>query len=232
MISKEIVQIERTTFSINGKNIKFRFSELPNDMKMLAFLAGELPNSATFCSTFANVSQSDMTDVNKTVGSNPSNAWRPWDYDDRKVVALKVKDLKNKMANRKLAEKTKRTKITKFIADNKSRQEFEPLIGRLIDKAHVDPLHVKNNACQLLHQELMYESIKKSSLESISKFENVPINCPFSNFVCALQTKCRLSRLAKKLLDGLMKPKQKANIFTTDSQGGILACCFITSCIS
>ena len=73
----------------------------------------------------------------------------PWDYDERKVVALKVKDLKNKMTERKLTEKTNRTKITKFIPDNKSSQEFDPLIGRLIDKAHVDPLHVKNNACKL-----------------------------------------------------------------------------------
>ena len=210
MISKQIVQIEQTTFSINSKNIKFRFSELPNDMKMLAFLAGELPNSATYFSTFANVSQSDMTDVNKTFGSNPNNAWRPWDYDDRIVVALKVKDLKNKMAKRKLAEKTKQTKITTFIANNKSRQEFEPMIGRLIDKAHVDPLHVKNNACQLLHQELMYESIKKSSPE---KFENVPIHCPFSNFVCALQTKCRLSRLAKKIIRWFNETKAEGKHF-------------------
>ena len=130
-ISKQIIQIERTTFSINGKNIKFRFSELPNDMKMLAFLAGELPNSATYYSTFANVSQSDMTDVNKTFGSNPNNAWWPWDYDDRIVVALKVKELKNKMAKRKLAEKTKRTKITKFIADNKSRQDLNLWLANL-----------------------------------------------------------------------------------------------------
>ena len=213
MISKQIVEIEQTTFSINNKNIKFRFSELPNDMKMLAFLAGELPNSATYFSTFANVSQSDISDVNKTFGSNPSNDWKPWDYEGRKAVALKVKNFKNKMAKSKLAEKTKRTKITKFIADNKSRQEFEPRIGRLISKAHVDPLHVKNNACQLLHQELMYESIAKSSLGSVSKFENIPINCPFSNFVSALQTKCHLSRLANKVIRWFNETKAEGKQF-------------------
>lgn len=76
MISKQIVDIEQSTFSINNRNIKFKFSELPNDMKILAFLAGELPNSATYFSTFGNVSQSDISDVSKTFGSNPCNDWR------------------------------------------------------------------------------------------------------------------------------------------------------------
>ena len=128
MISKQIVEIEQSTFSINNRNIKFKFSKLPNDMKMLAFLAGELPNSATYFSTFGSVSQSDISDVNETFGSNPSNDWRPWDYEGRKTIASKVKSFKNKMAKTKLAEKTKRTKITKFIPENKSRQEFEPRI--------------------------------------------------------------------------------------------------------
>jgi hypothetical protein len=35
------------------------FAELPNDMKMLAFLAGELTNSATYFSTFADVKVSE-----------------------------------------------------------------------------------------------------------------------------------------------------------------------------
>jgi hypothetical protein len=37
--------------TINGNivNVRFKFSELPNDMKMLAFLAGELNNNAKFC---------------------------------------------------------------------------------------------------------------------------------------------------------------------------------------
>ena len=59
----------------------------------------------------------------------------------------------------------------------------------------------------------MYESIKKSSLESISKFENVPINCPFSNFVCALQTKCCFSRLPKKIIRWFNETKAEGKHF-------------------
>jgi hypothetical protein len=46
MITKEIDGIEKVSFNINNMVIKFKFAELPNDMKMLAYLAGELPNSA------------------------------------------------------------------------------------------------------------------------------------------------------------------------------------------
>jgi len=42
----EMEQIEKSTFNINVTIIKFKFSEFPSNMKMLAFLAGELPNNA------------------------------------------------------------------------------------------------------------------------------------------------------------------------------------------
>ena len=63
--------------------------------------------------------------------------------------------------------KTKRLKssyqftTTEFIAKSKSRQEFVPLVGPLIDKAHVEPLHVKNNAWQYSFRCLLKEAIGK-----------------------------------------------------------------------
>ena len=59
MVCKQIVDLEGCIFEINGLHVSFHFEELPNDMKMqamLAMLGGELSNSATFFSTFANVS--------------------------------------------------------------------------------------------------------------------------------------------------------------------------------
>ena len=56
----DISDLEKTTFTVNCNgtpvDVKFRISKLPNDMKMLSFLAGELSNSATYFSTFADVS--------------------------------------------------------------------------------------------------------------------------------------------------------------------------------
>jgi hypothetical protein len=48
----DIERIQRSSYSIvakgEGVDVKFVFAELPNDMKMLAFSAGELTNSATY----------------------------------------------------------------------------------------------------------------------------------------------------------------------------------------
>ena len=59
----DIKYLESSSFNINvdGKSFKveFKLELLPNDMKMLAFLAGELTNSAYYSSTLANVHKDD-----------------------------------------------------------------------------------------------------------------------------------------------------------------------------
>ena len=44
----EITEIEKKVFNIHGTNVRFTFSEFPNDLKMMAFLAGELSVSAKY----------------------------------------------------------------------------------------------------------------------------------------------------------------------------------------
>ncbi|XP_046841841.1 uncharacterized protein LOC124435952 [Xenia sp. Carnegie-2017] len=55
----DIKRIESKAFKISCKDktvqVKFRVSELPNDMKMLAFIGRELSNSAKYFSSFSNV---------------------------------------------------------------------------------------------------------------------------------------------------------------------------------
>ena len=100
----------------------------------------------------------------------------------------------------RLAPNTKCSKITAFIASSKSRQEFEPLIGKFIDRAHVDPLHLKNNACQHIHKIMLHEAIQKSALGSnVTNISGVPCDSLFSKFVQALKSKCQLSHLANKV---------------------------------
>lgn len=73
-----------------------------------------------------------------------------------------------------MLEKVRRSKITEFIACKKSRQEFTPLVGKLINRTHVEPLHLKNNAWQLFFKGLLKESIAKSNLPaSCKKFTDV-----------------------------------------------------------
>ena len=57
----DISYLERNVFEV--KTVKFEFAEIPNDMKMLCFLAGELSNSSKYFSTFGNVSYDAMCKV-------------------------------------------------------------------------------------------------------------------------------------------------------------------------
>ena len=139
MIAKEMKEIEKGLFRFGDTIIRFRFAEFPNDMKMLAYLGSELTNAAKYFSTFADISSDKLCDVSKSFGSEQHNDFRPWEYHKRLAVAKKVADLKGKLNKTQQAPRTKRSKVTAFIASNKSRQEFEPLIGQFIDRAHVDP---------------------------------------------------------------------------------------------
>lgn len=65
----DIKYLERNVFtnSVNGDVVKIEFclSELPNDFKMLCFLAGELTNAAYYFSTFANINKENGKEFNK-----------------------------------------------------------------------------------------------------------------------------------------------------------------------
>ena len=56
--------------TVNGTSypIEFKLGELPNDMKMLCFLGGELSNTAHYFSPFVNVSAKTSSDVKKSIG--------------------------------------------------------------------------------------------------------------------------------------------------------------------
>lgn len=110
----EVDEIEKTTFpvSVNGTivPVKFYFAELPNDMKMLAFLAGELSNSAKFFSSFATVSTDNCNKVDGTFGADTNNTWKPWNYSHRVEVAKSVSSFKKKF---KLRRSKKQRNVTK-----------------------------------------------------------------------------------------------------------------------
>ena len=66
---------------------------LPNDMKMLAFLAGELTNSAHYFSTFANVHKDNANAIDISFNTGKSTDWVPFNYakrlQDAKLVQQK-----------------------------------------------------------------------------------------------------------------------------------------------
>ena len=89
---------------------------------------------------------------------------------------------------------------TEFIAQNKSRQEFSPLLGKLIDKAHVEPLHLKNNARGYFSKVLVKEAMAKSKISIACKtFAELPQDSSFVKLITALQHVLHVGRLAKNL---------------------------------
>ena len=95
----DIRKIESTTNQINKKgeliDVRFVISELLNDMKMLSFLGGDLSNSASYFSSFANVTLQSARDLKGTYGQQNFDTWQPWKYTHRVSVAKKVVKLRN-----------------------------------------------------------------------------------------------------------------------------------------
>ena len=96
------------------------------------------------------MSKADCITLNCKFGTTPDCKWKPWPYQQRLNMAKQVSRFKEKIPPN-LAKSTQRSKVTQFIANKKSRQEFEPLIGNLCDKEVVEPFHLKNDGVQHLH---------------------------------------------------------------------------------
>ena len=188
---------------INGAvmKVEFKLSELPNDMKMLAFLGGELSNSATYFTTFADVYQSGSNDVNKTFGLSQTSDWKPFSYKKRVSDSKLVDKKKSELEKSKAGVKTKRSNLTTYISNTlKSRQEFIPLVGEYIGIAKSEPLHLKNNVTKELFMKLFRIVISNSNLKNIHVFSEAPSDSLFSKLIDFLRTKMGCNFLSKKLI--------------------------------
>ena len=79
-------------------------------------------------------------------GTSKTNFWKPFPYEKRVSDAEKAVRKYEELEKLNLAQSTKRSKLTSFISNElKSRQLKFPLIGKFIDMAKAEPLHLKNN---------------------------------------------------------------------------------------
>ena len=142
IICQEMEEIEGKVYQIRDLDVTFKLEFLPADQKWLALASGELPNSARYPSSFANVTQSNMSTINGSIGTSAQNTWQPWDYEKRLSDAHLVEEDKKKFANKKNA----RNLILNSIAARHSRQESVPPMGKYVQYCYPEPLHNKNNA--------------------------------------------------------------------------------------
>ena len=185
-------------FGVNRK-VEFRLGELPNDMKYLHFLAGELTNAAKYFTTFADVSSDNCLDINGTFGDKSSDTWHPWSYQKRLEDVKLVEAFKKVEAAKDILEATKRSNVTTFIGNQKSRQEFVPLLEQYIIHAKFEPLHGKNNSVKELFIKLMRVSTSNSHFNGVTEFKKLPLTLLFVRLVKFVRTVMSCNMLGKRM---------------------------------
>lgn len=199
-IVSDIAFVESRRYTVAGYPVQFKFKLVPSDMKWLATFAGELSNAAHYFSSFANVHDGNKYTVNGTIGESEEFTWQPWNYNDRLTVAARVKAKENELNATRLAPSTKRSKLTQFIKDQKSRQECEPIIAHLVDFTFAEPLHNSNNAWQYIHSILLEEAISGSNIPVMGvDLSTLPDETPLKKIVLSIKNDVGASRLYKEI---------------------------------
>ena len=117
-------------------------------------------SSAFYFLSFTDANQENKSTINGSLGTSNEYTWKPWKYEDRIKNAKEIEDFKSTEVNGKLST---RNKILDKMRKLKCRQEFEPLLGKLIDKAYAEPLHNSNNAWQQFNLGLLEEAVGRSA---------------------------------------------------------------------
>ena len=222
LLREEMTAIEGNSYplEVEGKqvSVSFYFELFPNDMKYLAFLGGELTISATYFSPFADINKSEINYIQGSFGMRANSKWKPWKYNDRVKIADAVAKKKEQLSTSKLKPSTKQEKITSFISQNKSRQEFPPLIGKFIDRTKAEPLHLKNNAWQQWNLSVLKYALARSNLSTCQSIFHVPSESCFGKYYHSIRFIVKATRLAKKVrkwfADGREKNKDLDYRFT------------------
>ena len=196
----DIKYLESKVFDImlgeTQHKVEFFLGELPNDMKMLYFLAGELWNLANYFSTFANVTQTNSTDIEKKMGVD----WVPFKYHKRLSDAAKVETFSKGLEKKYITVATKRQKITSYISSKlHSRQEKIPLVEEYVGRAKCEPLHIKNNVVAQLFYKLQKEVLKYSDVRSFKSFKDIPEGNLYRHYVSFVKHEMNCNQLTNKM---------------------------------
>ena len=193
--------------------VEFHLMELPNDMKMLAFLAGKLTNALHYFSTFANVKKSEATTIKYDFGIEPDkHHWSPFQYTKRVDDATNVAARKKVLDKKDTLPATKRSNLTKYIAqDLQSRQEEVPLVGEYVSFAKCEPLHLKNNTVKEMFMKVFKICVSDpvNSLKKYKSYSQIPTNLVFVNFVTFVINSMGCNGLAKKIIQWFNESSSK-----------------------
>ena len=106
--------------------MEFRLELVPNDMKMMCFISGELSNTAFYFSSFAKVTKENCYDFSRRFNGKHKKYWQPFSYQKRLQDVQHVGKKKQQLVQKGLKQETILNHITSFIRNLESRQEFVP----------------------------------------------------------------------------------------------------------
>ena len=110
-----------------------------------------------------------------------------------------------------------RNKVTKFIAQNKSRQEFVPPLGKDVDLLKAEPLHNTNNAWQswfLTALTIVMHNINQNHLKPATAVFDLPDSSPLLAFLRCLKDTLKCGRLHKAFLRWFSEKRKKGISFS------------------
>ena len=213
-LREEMEEVEGKQLTTEGgKQVVFKFELIPSDMKWMSSHSGELNNCATYFSPFANVNQTDKRTINGTIGG-PEATWQPWNYTNRLAVAEKVVKLKTKLQD---PMGKQRNEVTKFIAQNKSRQEFVPPLGKYVDLLKAEPIQNTNNAWQswfLTARAIVMHYTNQNHLKAATAVSDLPDSSPLFAFLRCLKDTLKCGRQLKAFLRWFSEKRKKGISFS------------------
>ena len=202
-LKSEVISIEKKTFKVKDQDVKFEVKLIPADMKWLSIFSGELNNAATYPCPFANVRKDELQERGHTLGDGSGHKWQPWSYQFRENVVSKVSKFKKtlKAPNNAAQTRRNREKICEKIAQLKSRQEFEPVLGHMVQLAKCDPLHLGNNCWGHWHMLLFNYVMNKAKIEnSVQSVFQLPESNPLRKHLKALKFQMKCKKLYNKIV--------------------------------
>ena len=203
-------------YAICGMTCRFTPRLVPADQKWLAHFAGELPNSATFFSTFADVSTKEMQLLGKTYSltADVPASFHPWYWNKRMADVAAVREFRKECAPSMSEDQIHDALLSHLAKVLKSRQIDEPALGKLVQCATADPLHLMNNAWEHFLSCFLHECLSLSHIPKQAGLAPQP-QTPLSRFLHFLKGTLHLHRLHKKLEDWVKDNSSKESSTTS-----------------
>ena len=213
-LREEMEEVEGKQLTTEGgKQVVFKFELIPSDMKWMSSHLGELNNCTTYFSPFANVNRTNKRTIGGTIGG-PEATWQPWNYTKRLAMAEKIVKFKTKLRD---PMGKQRKEVTKFITQNKSRQEFVPPLGKYVDLLKAEPLHNTNNAWQcwfLTPLTIVMPNTNQNHLKAATAVSDLPDSPPLLALLRCLKDTLKCGRQHKTFLWLVSEKRKKGISFT------------------